>query len=177
MHLGLPKTLDFIRRPSPRRLLESTGVIERRGPRVCVVGSRALPGTAALPFLTFILNLNEPTLLLRARRSGPSNNQFEFACHVMARTLDIPVELFVPDAGGRSSTFFRDIKMVSKADVVICVFPGEQPMEGGTAHVVEKAQDDRVPVYAYTYDPDTGHWGRLGEWDPDNAWGERVPAG
>ena len=73
-------------------------------------------------------------------------------------------------------TFFRDIEMVSKADLVLCIFHEGQPMEGGTAHVVEKAQDKRVPVYAYTSDDD-GRWTRLGEWDPDDAWGSSVPSG
>jgi nucleoside 2-deoxyribosyltransferase len=91
--------------------------------------------------------------------------------------LNIPVEWFRPKPGGRDEVFHRDIEMVSHADVVICVFSEDQPMEGGTAHIVEKAQDRHVPVYAYTFDANSGHWARLGEWDPDNTWANQVPSG
>jgi hypothetical protein len=101
---------------------------------------------------------------------------FEFSLQTMAKTMGWPIEWFIPAPGGRDQVFFRDIDMVAKADVVICVFPEDSPMEGGTAHVVEKAQDRRAPVYAYT-DDGTGQWTRLGEWDPDEAWAHRVPAG
>lgn len=90
--------------------------------------------------------------------------------------LGIPVEMFMPEEGGRDQVFFRDIEMVREADLVIAVFSENAPMEGGTAHVVEKAQDRRVPVYAYTDDGE-GQWTRLGEWDPDDAWAHRVPRG
>lgn len=99
---------------------------------------------------------------------------FEFAVQLVCTQLSIPVELFIPEPGGRDQVFFRDIEMVREADLVIAVFSENAPMEGGTAHVVEKAQDRRVPVYAYTDDGE-GHWTRLGEWDPDDMWAHRVP--
>jgi len=101
---------------------------------------------------------------------------FESTIQLVCYQLGIPVELFKPEEGGRDQTFFRDIELVREADLVICVFSEAAPMEGGTAHVVEKAQDRHVPVYAYT-DDGTGHWIRLGEWDPDEAWARRVPQG
>ena len=88
------------------------------------------------------------------------------------------VAWFTPDPGGRERVFFRDIEMVAKADVVICVFPEGDPMGGGTGHVVEKAQDKGVPVYAYTSATDQPQsWTRLGEWDPEDSWAAFVPRG
>ena len=113
-------------------------------------------------------------MLLRSARTG-QQNQFEMACQIIAMMLNVPVKLFKPEEGGRPAVFYRDIEMVSEADVVLCVFSADNPMEGGTAHVVEKAQDRRVPVYAYT--DESGTWTRLGEWDPDDSWATRVPAG
>jgi nucleoside 2-deoxyribosyltransferase len=104
------------------------------------------------------------------------DNMFESTIYLVCAQLSVPVELFKPEPGGRDQVFFRDIEMVREADLVICVFNEGSPMEGGTAHVVEKAQDRRVPVYAYTDDGD-GHWSRLGEWDPEDTWAHRVPRG
>jgi len=89
----------------------------------------------------------------------------------------MPYELYRPGGGvGRAGVFFRDIEMVSESDLVLALFPESDPMEGGTAHVVEKAQDQRVPVYAYTVDDDL-KLHRLGEWDADEAWSHTVPGG
>lgn len=63
--------------------------------------------------------------------------------------------------------------MVAGADLVIAVFPPTKPMEGGTGHVVEKAIDQRVPAYAYTFDDRTG-FARVGEYDPENTWGQTL---
>lgn len=104
-------------------------------------------------------------------------NEFEYGVHLACTVLGVPVELYRPKDGGRDMVFYRDIDMVSDADLVVCIFHEDAPMEGGTAHVVEKAQDRRVPVYTYTFDSATSELVRLGEWDPDDAWGSKVPAG
>lgn len=113
-------------------------------------------------------------------RRGISTNpgKPEFALASAATIMEWPVEWFQPEPGGRDQVFYRDIEMVSKADVVLCVFDSTAPMEGGTAHVVEKAQDRGVPVYAYTaIAGEEWKWVRLGEWDPGEAWAHRVPVG
>jgi hypothetical protein len=117
-------------------------------------------------------------VLLRCPRKGSIENPFEFAIHLMCKQLVIPVELRVPEAGGRDQVFHRDIEMVAKSDLVICVFSEADPMGGGTGHVVEKAIDRGVPVYAYTSsDAEPQLWTRLGEWDAGDAWSHRVPVG
>jgi hypothetical protein len=102
----------------------------------------------------------------------------EFAIATAAKIMGWKIEWFTPEPGGRDQVFYRDIEMVSKADVVLCVFPDAEPMVGGTAHVVEKSIDRGAPVYAYTSDPeDPRIWHRIGEWDPNDAWASRVPVG
>lgn len=126
--------------------------------------------------MTLLAGLGNASVLMRKGRStnpGTMESAVRTACSI----LNIPVSWYVPAPGGRDMVFYRDIDMVGDADLVICVFDARSPMEGGTAHVVEKAQDKHVPVYAYTCEPDDRVWQRLGEWDPDDAWGSRVPRG
>jgi hypothetical protein len=108
-------------------------------------------------------------------------SQFDFSVAMSAKLLDWPVRWYIPEPGGRDQVFYRDIEMVRDADVVLAFFANGAVMEGGTAHVVEKAQDARVPVYAYEweveYGGDNGHFVRVGEHDPDNTWVRRVPEG
>lgn len=119
------------------------------------------------------MSFTDLVVLLRSSRAG-IENQFESAVNLACSVLDIPVTLFQPEPGGRDMVFHRDIEMVGKADLVVCIFPDDAPMEGGTAHVVDKAQDQRVPVYSYTYDAANGTLHRLGEWDPEDSWGKRL---
>jgi hypothetical protein len=149
---------------------------DRGHPRIVVAGSRSLPPRAALPLLRYILRFRDPVVLMR-KGIVKQKNDFETACCLICQPLDIPIEFYAPSPGGRDEVYYRDIEMVSKADLVICIFSAHQPMEGGTAHVVEKAQDRQVPVYAYTYDDENGTWDRLGEWDPADAWTHNVPEG
>jgi hypothetical protein len=123
------------------------------------------------------LSVQHPTILMR-RGINTLPGRVESAIATAAKLMDWPIEWFVPEPGGRDQVFFRDIEMVREADVVLCVFTETDPMAGGTGHVVEKAIDRRVPVYAYTADIENPRvWHRLGEWDPDDAWASRVPAG
>jgi nucleoside 2-deoxyribosyltransferase len=123
------------------------------------------------------MGLAHPTILMR-RGINTMPGQAEFALASAATIMGWTVEWFQPEPGGRDQVFHRDIDMVSKADVVLCVFDHDKPMDGGTGHVVEKAQDRGVPVYAYTAERDESWiWTRLGEWDPEDAWANRVPVG
>ena len=109
----------------------------------------------------------------RGRTTAPG--RFEREVARVCALMGYDVEWFVPEPGGRDQNYYRDIELVAKADVVIAVFDASEPMEGGTAHVVEKAQDARVPVYAYSWDGAT--YKRVGEFDPDDVWSLFVPPG
>lgn len=111
---------------------------------------------------------------MRRGRSTPPG-RFEREVARVCALMGYGVQWFVPESGGRDQVYYRDIEMVAGADVVLCVFPEGEHMEGGTAHIVEKAQDARVPVYAYSWNG--AEYGRVGEFDPDDIWSRIVPAG
>jgi hypothetical protein len=93
-----------------------------------------------------------------------------FACQ---RVYWLKVEWLTPDpTGGPSATFERDEALVRSADLVLAYFASDRPT-GGTARVVERAQDVGTPVYAYGLRD--GRWARIGEHDPENAWWNAVP--
>lgn len=110
-------------------------------------------------------------LLRSGNRSDPG--LFEQVMAKLAQTLWLNVEWVRPDPElGRSGTFLRDVELVRKADLVLAYFDTTS-MSGGTAHVVEKAQDQDVPVYAWGF---TGKsFIRIGEHDPHDAWGKNIP--
>jgi hypothetical protein len=142
--------------------------------RVLFAASRSVRAPWAIKgLIEVILKAENIIVLLRGQRSGRSG-QFESGLARACRVFQVPVVWYVPEEGGRGRVFDRDIKMVSEADLVICIVdPTGSP--GGTEHIIEKAQDKRVPVYAYTLD--NGKLARHGEHDPDNAWSDRVPRG
>ena len=104
-----------------------------------------------------------------ATEPGPFEKRMAEVCEM----IGVEVEWRPPANGGREEVYLRDVEMMHGVDLVVAVFPEDQPMVGGTAHVVEKAQDQRVPVYAYGWDG--FELSLVGEWDPDNAWSHRVP--
>lgn len=127
----------------------------------------------ALALFATLLTLDPILLLRHGISTGPGPVEFSLA--LAGKMLDWPVEWFTPEPGGRDQVFYRDIEMVSHADLVLAIFSEAGPMEGGTAHVVEKAQDKGVPVYAYSWVDD--HLRRVGEHDPGQLWAELVPHG
>jgi len=110
-------------------------------------------------------------LLRSGNKSSPG--MFEQVMAKLATSLWMDVEWVRPDEGlGRAGTFLRDVELARKADLVLCYFDTIE-ISGGTAHIVEKAMDQEVPVYAYGFDGST--FQRIGELDPQNRWGKRVP--
>lgn len=96
-------------------------------------------------------------VLLRRPRGGyPS--AFEAFVSSLASSLEFEVEWCVPGVGGRSAVFLRDVEMVQKADEVLCFFPPEHIMEGGTGHIVEKAMDQDKIVRAYALSSEGLRW-------------------
>lgn len=114
--------------------------------RYCIVGSHTLNGVPA-KVASYLGQLQPADVLLRAPRVGDPG-RFERITAMLCSVLDIPVSWRMPETGGRSATFFRDIEMVGEADCVLAFFDGSA-MWGGTEHVVEKAIDRQVPVYSY----------------------------
>jgi len=141
--------------------------------RVVVAGSRDVDGGhAALFVIDMIERITDPTVIMRrGRETAPG--PLEEAVAAECREVGIPIEWRVPAGGGREEVFYRDMDMVTKADLVLAVFSPERAMLGGTAHVVEKAMDIRVPAYAFTYN---GQLERVGEFDPDNVWSALIQA-
>lgn len=123
--------------------------------------------------LEFLVALPPKTRVLLRRGNKSSPGWFENVVATLCVELWMPCEWVVPDPlGDAGATFDRDVEMVRHSDCVMAFFAGEE-MTGGTAHVIEKAQDQRVPAYAYGLRD--GHFVRIGEFDPDEAWAELAP--
>lgn len=140
--------------------------------RIVVAGSRDVDPHVAYILLNIIEKIPDPTVILRRGREtepGPLESEIAAEC----RAVGIPIEWRVPAGGGREEVFFRDLDMVTKADLVLAVFSPERAMQGGTGHVVDKAIDLRVPAYAFTFAE--GPLERLGEFDPDDTWSRVIP--
>lgn len=120
-----------------------------------------------LVVMTQLLFPADTTVLLRHPLHREPERFEQMMAHV-CDALGIEVQWCQPEPGGRHMVFFRDIEMVGKSDLTLAFFADDQ-MSGGTEHVVEKAIDQRVPVYSYgTRD---GQMVLIGSHDPDNAWG------
>lgn len=139
--------------------------------RIVVAGSRDVDSAAAYHLAQKLTRLGASTIIMRRGREtepGP----LEIGMAELARTAGWNIEWRVPAPGGRMEVFYRDVDMVSKADLVIAVFSRRRAMEGGTGHVVEKAIDHRVAAYAYTFDGTDLE--RIGEYDPDDTWSRAL---
>lgn len=99
--------------------------------------------------------------------------RFEQMVAVACIELWMKFEWIVPDVKeGKSANWIRDVDMVGRCDCVLAFFEGEE-MGGGTYHLVEKAMDQRVPVYSYGVV--SGRFIRIGEHDPDDMWSRLAP--
>ncbi len=97
-------------------------------------------------------------ILLRSPVGGPPA-EFEALVAELAEGYGVPVQWCYPDRrGGREATYVRDAHMTAMADHVFAFFATETLMEGGTAHVVDKAIDKEIPVTAYEVDEDGLRW-------------------
>lgn len=96
--------------------------------------------------MTLLFPSHATVLLRHPLHSDPE--PFEQMVALACDHLKMDVEWCQPEPGGRQSVYFRDVDMVGKSDLVLAWFADDQ-MTGGTEHVVEKAIDQRVPVYSY----------------------------
>ncbi len=121
----------------------------------------------------FLQQLPPKTRILLRTGNKTQPGWFELVVAAACESTWLPYEWVRPDpAGGPGATFERDVAMVRDSDAVMAFFAGEE-MAGGTAHVVEKAIDARVPVYAYGLVD--GAFKRIGEHDPDETWAQLAP--
>ena len=153
--------------------------------RVVIAGSRKLPeGKAPFMLIRFLGALpDDAVVLLRTPYSaGNLPGPFERDVNSLCEALNIPVEWHAPEPTilnpGRVSVYVRDIEMVNSADLVLLFFTEEDAVSGysGTTHLMDKALDQDRPMYAYRV-TDAGQVFRVGEHDPENAFGEMVPSG
>lgn len=125
--------------------------------------------------IRFISDLPASSVLLLRSGNKSEPGIFEQMIAKLAITLWLDVEWFRPDPeNGKGATFIRDVELVKSADLVLAYF-STTTIIGGTAHVVEKAIDQDVPVYAYGFTTQDGGYVRIGEHDPDDRWGKTVP--
>ena len=137
-----------------------------RGPRVAFAANHSIsPLRVTVEAYRELIKLPEKsTILLRHPRNGDPG-LFEVNLATMARNHGLFVEWFEPKEGGRDQVYNRDFEMVLSADYVIAYFVDDEPMQGGTGHVVDAAIMKGIQVTAYTVS-ETGDVEFLGEFNP-----------
>lgn len=140
--------------------------------RLCLAASaslRVFPST----LLDFMESLDPRTVVLLRRGNKTDPGLFEqMISRAAMEHWWFGVEWWQPDpALGREGTYIRDVEMTKSAHLVLAFFDGIV-LEGGTGHVVEKAMDREVPVYAFGLHQ--GMWERIGELDVDHVWSDRI---
>lgn len=115
--------------------------------RVCVVGSRTFPLTPEVG--------GEVVDILRAYPAGTvflTRGSEGFDQFLMAVCGVVGYDAVAYHSGGGAANFLRDVKMVEDADEVIAFLDPAtlHDMNTGTAHVCEKALDQRKPLRAFS---------------------------
>lgn len=123
--------------------------------KVCIVGSRSLEinGDVALHIVTTLVDLPPESEILIRKPLTRSLRPFEAMVAALGGSMGHTVTEYVPEPGGRSQVFLRDVEMVRDADEVVAFFADGDEMSGGTGHVVDKAIDQQRPVRAYAVEP------------------------
>jgi hypothetical protein len=121
-------------------------------------GAHTIPLTAgfARQILKHLTKLPPRSTVLLRKPMHEDPNPIESLIGDLSPTLGIAVEWYSPEPGGRTATFLRDVKMIERSDVLIVYFHPEHVMEEGTGHLVEKATDRDMPVWAYTWSEEHG---------------------
>lgn len=120
---------------------------------IVFAGSRSLPldGNVAKALLAKLIEYDaaDPVKIHVRKPTNKPLRPFEALVSSLATALGYEVEEWEPGPGGRKATFLRDVTMVGAADHVVAVFPEGDEMDGGTGHVVEKAQDQGRTIQAF----------------------------
>jgi hypothetical protein len=112
--------------------------------KTAIVGSTGF----SPPVLMTLLQSTPGIILTRQTKSWGVDQFIQTACEMLGREYTV-----YPMAGpSRGGAFVRDLVLLNDADKVIAVFDPDKVMEGGTAHIVNKALDERKEVEAYTVD-------------------------
>jgi len=150
--------------------------------RVAIAGSRRLPaGQAPRLLIRFLAALPADATILLRKGAYTDPGRFERDVENLCSILHMDWEWCIPEPTGttvgRAAVYYRDIDMVSKADLVMLFFAPEEAHLGysGTAHLMDKALDQDRPVYAYTVAAD-GKVSRVGEYDPQHLFIDIAPS-
>lgn len=120
---------------------------------VAMGGSRHLPLDAGLAkhILRHMSQLPAHTKILLRKGMWTEPNPIEKLIADLAPTLGIDFEWCAPVSPAREGVFLRDVTMIERSDALVVYFHPDHVMEGGTAHLVEKAMDRDTPTWAYTF--------------------------
>jgi hypothetical protein len=112
--------------------------------KTAIVGS-----TGFSPPVLMTLVQSTPGIILTRQTKTWGVDQFvQAACEYMGREFTV----YKMEGPSRGGAFVRDLALLNDADKVIALFAPDKVMEGGTAHIVNKALDERKEVEAYTVD-------------------------
>lgn len=151
-------------------------------PRIVLAGSRKLPpGHGPRLVVSFLAALPPGATVLLRHGILTKPNDFERTVAELCEVIGIRIEWQVPELTmfhkGRKAVWYRDMDMLSTADLCLCFYDIDQigDEESGTVALVDKAMSLNVPVYAYATKADNTVV-RVGEHDPKNEWEGLVPA-
>jgi len=150
--------------------------------KVLIAGSRRLPpGQAPRLLVRFLAALPADAVILLRKGAYTEPGRFESDVENLCSILHMWREWCVPvptgTTVGRAAVYYRDIEMVSRADLVLLFLDPSDAESGtsGTSHVFDKALDQGRPVYAYTVAA-SGTVNRVGEYDPEHLYADIAPS-
>lgn len=154
----------------------------RRRMTVGLAGNRSLR-VAPEAMVAFLSQLPLDAVILLRAGNVMRPGWFERLVSKVCESLWMTQEWVTPDPEAktksgdpRGATFERDVAFAGRCDVILTFFDGMvADHTSGTWHIVEKALDQHVPVYAYGFDGT--EFKRIGEWDEHDTWGLAVPKG
>lgn len=158
----------------------ATAAPSRRSIHVCIAGNSKLR-VSTIAILEFLSKLPLDSVILLRAGATTRPGWFERLVMQACDSMWLSYELVRPDLGDlkeehdpRGVNWVRDVLMVGRCDVVLAFFDGETAdPTTGTWHLVEKALDQHIPVYAYGWDG--SRFLRIGEWDEHDSWGAQAP--
>lgn len=112
--------------------------------KTAIVGSTGF----SPPVLMTLLQSTPGVILTRQTKAWGVDQFVQAACEYLGREFTV----YQVEGPSRGGAFVRDLTLLNDADKVIALFAPDKVMEGGTAHIVNKALDEKKEVEAYTVD-------------------------